>query len=88
MEAPHWVGIVGTVLVMAAFVPQIVLLLKTRRAGALSIKSNVINMTASVSIFGYALVRDDIIFIATMGFQLSAAILILVLNIRYRDRTA
>ena len=88
MVTPHWVGMVGTALVMAAFLPQIALLLKTRRAGALSVTSNAINMTASISIFGYAILRDDIIFIVTMGFQLAAAILILALNIRYRDKSA
>jgi uncharacterized protein with PQ loop repeat len=84
--APHWVGIVGTGLTMAAFVPQIGVLLKTRRAGALSVPSNVLNMTASISLFGYALLRDDVIFVITMGFQLAAAIVILVLNIRYQDK--
>ena len=47
---------VGTALVMAAFVPQIAFLLKTRRAGVLSVKSNAINMIASISIFGTVLV--------------------------------
>jgi uncharacterized protein with PQ loop repeat len=87
LEQPHWVGIVGTALIMAAFVPQIEVLLKTHRAGALSIKSNALNMTASISLFFYAVLRDDMIFIIAMGFQLAAAIVILVLNIRYRDTT-
>ena len=82
--AQHWVGMVGSALVMAAFVPQIYLLLKTHRAGALSVKSNAINMTASISLFGYAILRDDMIFMITMGFQLAAAIVILGLNIRYQ----
>ena len=84
---PHWVGLVGTTLIMAAFVPQIVVLLKTRRAGALSVKSNALNLTASISLFAYAVLRDDIIFIVSMGFSLAATIVILVLNIRYRDAT-
>ena len=83
----NWVGMIGTALIMAAFVPQIALLLRTRRAGALSVKSNALNMTASVSLFAYAVLRDDMIFVVTMGFQLAAAIVILVLNIRYRDTT-
>jgi uncharacterized protein with PQ loop repeat len=82
---PHWVGIVGTGLIMLAFVPQIALLLRTRRAGALSIKSNALNMSASGLLFAYALLRGDIIFTVVMSYQLAAAILILVLNIRYRD---
>lgn len=84
---PHWVGMVGTALIMAAFVPQIALLLKTRRAGALSVKSNALNMTAAISLFGYAVLRDDMIFVVTMGFQLAAAIVILALNIRFRRPT-
>ena len=84
---PHWVGMVGTVLIMAAFVPQISVLLKTRRAGALSVRSNLLNMTASISLFIYAVSRDDIIFVITMGFQLVAGIVIVVLNIRYQEPT-
>lgn len=84
---PHWAGMVGTALIMAAFVPQIFVLLKTRRAGALSVKSSALNMTASISIFIYAVLRDDMIFVITMGFQLVAGIVILVLNIRYREPT-
>jgi uncharacterized protein with PQ loop repeat len=69
---------------MLAFVPQITLLLRTRRAGALSVKSNTLNATASGVLLAYALLRGDVIFIAVMGFQLAAAILIVALNILYR----
>jgi len=55
---PHWVGIVGTGLVMLAFVPQIVLLLRTRRAGALSVKSSALNTTASGVLFVYETRHD------------------------------
>ena len=85
---PHWVGMVGTALVMAAFVPQIHLLLKSHKAGALNLKSTMLNMMASLSLFAYAIVRDNMIFIVTLGFQLAAAIVILVLNIRYQDRAS
>jgi len=85
---PHWVGIVGTGLVMLAFVPQIVLLLRTRRAGALSVKSSALNTTASGVLFAYALLRGDLIFIVVMGYQLAAATLIVVLDVLYSgDRT-
>ena len=88
MTTPHWVGMVGTTLIMLAFVPQIALLLRTRRAGALSVKSNALNATASGVLLGYALLRGDLIFIAVMGFQLAAAIVIVVLNIVYRGDAA
>ena len=82
---PHWVGIVGTGLVMLAFVPQIVLLLRTQRAGALSVKSNILNVSASGLLFAYALMRGDLIFNIVMAYQLVAALVVVVLNIRYRD---
>ena len=85
---PHWVGMVGTALVMAAFVPQISLLLKSKKVGALNLKSTMLNMMATLSLFAYAIVRDNTIFIVTLGFQLAAAIVILVLNIRYQDKTS
>jgi uncharacterized protein with PQ loop repeat len=81
---PHWVGLLGTALIMIAFVPQIVLLLRTRRAGALSVKSNILNTTASGLLFAYALLRGDIIFSVVMGYQLACALLIVVLNIAYQ----
>jgi uncharacterized protein with PQ loop repeat len=73
---------------MLAFVPQIALLLRTRRAGALSVRSNVLNTTASGVLCAYALLRGDVIFITVMGYQFVAAIVILVLNIRYRGGRA
>jgi uncharacterized protein with PQ loop repeat len=85
---PHWVGLVGTGLIMLAFVPQITLLLKTRRAGGLSIRSNVFNTAASAVLLAYALLRDDVVFIAVMAYQVAAASLILVLNIVYRGDRA
>ena len=85
---PHWVGVAGTVVVMFAFVPQIALLVRTRRAGALSVKSSALNTAASSVLFAYALLRGDLIFIAVMAYQLVAAILIIVLNIRYRCERA
>jgi len=73
---------------MLAFVPQIVLLLRTRRAGALSVKSSALNTTASGVLFAYALLRGDLIFIVVMGYQLAAATLIVVLDVLYSgDRT-
>lgn len=80
---PHWVGIVGTALIMLAFVPQITLLLRTHQPGALSVRSNVLNATASGLLFVYALLRSDPVFIAVMGYQLAASVLIVVLIIRY-----
>ena len=69
---------------MLAFVPQIALLVRTRRAGALSVKSNALNATASGVLFGYALLRGDLIFIVVMGVQLAATAVIFALNILYR----
>ena len=82
---PHWVGMVGTALIMLAFVPQIALLVRTRRAGALSVKSNALNATASGVLFGYALLRGDLIFMVVMGVQLAATAVIFALNILYRE---
>ena len=86
--APHWVGMLGTALVMVAFVFQIAILVRKRKAGGLSIGSSVLNMTASASLLAYALLRDEPMFIIIMGFQLAATLVILILNFNYRNRTA
>lgn len=85
---PHWVGMLGTALVMVAFVFQIAILVRKRKAGGLSIGSSVLNMTASASLLAYALLRDEPMFIIIMGFQLVATLVILILNFNYRNRTA
>jgi uncharacterized protein with PQ loop repeat len=84
---PHWVGMLGTALVMVAFVFQIAILVRKRKAGGLSIGSSVLNMTASASLLAYALLRDEPMFIIIMGFQLVATLVILILNFNYRNRT-
>ena len=85
---PHWVGMIGTALVMVAFLFQIGILLKHHKAGGLSIGSSVLNMTASGSLLAYAMLREEWMFTIVMGFQLAATFLILVLNLIYRNRTA
>ena len=85
---PHWVGMLGTALVMVAFVFQIAILVRKRKAGGLSIGASVLNMTASASLLAYALLRDEPMFIIIMGFQLAATLVILILNFNYRNRTA
>ena len=65
---PHWVGMTGTALVMVAFVFQIAILVRKRKAGGLSIGSSVLNMTASTSLLAYALLRDEPMFSVIMGF--------------------
>ena len=84
---PHWVGMLGTALVMVAFVFQIAILVRKRKAGGLSIGSSVLNVTASTSLLAYALLRDEPMFIIIMGFQLAATLVILILNFNYRNRT-
>ena len=85
---PHWVGMIGTALVMIAFIFQIAILVRKRKAGGLSIGSSVLNMTASTSLLAYALLRDEPMFSVIMGFQLVATLVILILHLIYRNRTA
>ena len=85
---PHWVGMIGTGLVVVAFLFLIGVLLRQRKAGALSFGATVLNMTASLSLLGYAILRQDNMFIFVMGFQLAAVLVILVLKIHYQNPAA
>lgn len=85
---PQWVGMVGTALVMLAFIPQIRILLRTRRAGALSFKSTLLSLTANGSLLAYALIRANETFVIVMGFQLVATLTILTLQVLYRRPAA
>jgi len=84
---PHWIGMIGTALVMVAFVFQIGILLKKRKAGGLSIGSSVLNMTASSSLLAYAMLRQELKITVVMGFQLAATLSILILHLYYRNQT-
>ncbi|MEE3326276.1 MAG: PQ-loop domain-containing transporter [Myxococcota bacterium] len=85
---PQWVGMMGTGLVMVAFVFQITILLRKRKAGGLSIGSSILNMTASTSLLAYALLRGEPLFTVVMGFQLVATLFILILHLIYRNQAA
>lgn len=84
MTTPHWIGIIGTLLVMAAFVAQIRMLRSNPDSDGLSISANVMGMTSSISLFVYALMQGNLIFEITTGFQIFATVAILALNLKDR----
>ncbi|MFC1703101.1 PQ-loop domain-containing transporter [Patescibacteria group bacterium] len=74
------VGFVGAILAIIAYVPQVSLLLKTRSASGIDIRSWVIWLVATALILTRALTGDDVIFkmLTTSNFIFALVILTLV----------
>ena len=80
----HWLGIVGTVLVVIAYVPQITHLMMMRCGEGVSLTAYVLWCAASSLLCVYAVIADEPVFIALQGYHAAACALILFFGARYR----
>ena len=80
----HWLGILGTALVVVAYVPQMTHLMKMRCGDGVSLGAYLLWCSASSLLCVYAIVADEPIFIALQGYHAVACGVILFFGIRYR----
>jgi uncharacterized protein with PQ loop repeat len=87
-QASHWAANgaawIGTALTMIAFVPQIMVLARKRRAGALSGQSLGLDVVAGATLLAYAVERHEPVFVTILAFQLACSLAILALGLAYR----
>lgn len=76
-------GFVGTLVVAAAYVPQIVHLAREHCSAGVSLPAWLLWLLGSVLIFAHALVVMDAVFIALQAVNILAMLLIIVLSKRY-----
>ena len=80
----HWLGILGTALVVVAYVPQMTHLMKMRCGEGISLAAYLLWCSASVLLCVYAFIAEEPIFIALQGYHAAACGVILFFGARYR----
>ena len=65
----HWLGILGTALVVVAYVPQMTHLMKMRCGDGVSLGAYLPWCTASSLLCVYAVIAEEPIFIALQGYH-------------------
>ncbi len=79
-----WLGFIGTGLVILAYFPQLIHLIKERCSAGMSIGAYSIWAIAALLLLSYAISMNDVVFIALQIYQVGATILILYLCIKYK----
>ena len=72
----HWLGYAGTTLVVLAYLPQIMHLIREHCSAGLSHKAYATWVVAGLLLLSSAIAVGDTVFIALQGYQLTAAMLI------------
>jgi uncharacterized protein with PQ loop repeat len=81
----HWLGILGTALVVVAYVPQMTHLMKMRCGEGVSLAAYLLWCSASALLCAYAVIAEEPIFIALQGYHAAACGTILFFGVRYRN---
>lgn len=80
----HWLGYLGTALVIIAYIPQILHLMKMRCGEGISIAAYALWTASSAFLCVYAIFAKEYIFIALQGYHAVACGLILCFGVKYR----
>ena len=80
----HWLGVIGTAMVIIAYIPQIRHLRVQRCGAGISLEAYVLWCSASALLFVYAVIAEEPVFMALQGYHAVACALILGLSIKYR----
>jgi lipid-A-disaccharide synthase-like uncharacterized protein len=83
IETTRIVGLVGTLIVAIAYLPQIVHLARERCSAGVSLDAWMLWLLGSVLIFPRALVVMDVVFVALQAVNILAMVSIIVLCKRY-----
>ena len=80
-----WLGYIGTALVILAYIPQIIHLVRERCSAGLSVGAYMMWGVAAMLLLTYAISARDMVFIALQSYQLAATLLICVFCKRYEE---
>jgi uncharacterized protein with PQ loop repeat len=80
----HWFGILGTALVIVAYIPQITHLTKMHCGEGVSISAYILWAVASAFLCAYAIIAKEPVFIALQGYHAAACGMILCFGVKYR----
>jgi uncharacterized protein with PQ loop repeat len=85
MQASHVFGLAGTIIVVGAYLPQLIHLKRERCSGGLSRRAYVLWFIASLLVLVHAVMLEDLVFIALQGANAIATGMIVALTGRYED---
>jgi lipid-A-disaccharide synthase-like uncharacterized protein len=85
IETSRIVGLVGTLIVAVAYLPQIVHLARERCSAGVSLDAWMLWLLGSALIFSHALVVMDVVFVALQAVNILAMVSIIVLCKRYMN---
>ena len=82
-----WVGFIGTVIVVIAYMPQIIHLVRAQCSAGISLKAYALWLVSSLLLLGHAFNLNDAVFIALQSYQLGATMTIVVFAWKYQNCT-
>jgi MtN3 and saliva related transmembrane protein len=85
MELSQIIGISAGVLTGASMVPQVVKMLKEKKASQVSVFMILILIGGIILWIWYGILKDDLPIIATNSFSLLVNFVMIILRIRYRN---
>ena len=85
MQISQVFGLAGTLIVVGAYLPQLIHLQRERCSAGLSQRAYVLWFVASLLILVHAIVQRDLVFIVLQGVNVIATGTIVVLAGRYKD---
>jgi uncharacterized protein with PQ loop repeat len=85
MNLSQVLGFVGTVVMLCAYVPQIVHLQRERCSGGISRPAYALWLFASLLVLAHAIIVRDPIFVALQVGSAFATTITLILSVRYRN---
>ncbi len=83
----NWIGFVGTIIVVVAYMPQIIHLVKAQCSAGISLRAYNLWLLSSFLLLGHAFNLNDAVFIALQSYQLGATMTIVVFARKYQNST-
>jgi uncharacterized protein with PQ loop repeat len=81
----NWIGLIGTTLVVIAYLPQISHLVRNQCSAGISLKAYAMWLVSSLMLFFHAFSINDPVFIALQSYQLGATTTIVFFTNKYKD---
>jgi uncharacterized protein with PQ loop repeat len=82
-----WVGFAGTVIVIIAYMPQIIHLVRAQCSAGISLDAYGLWLIASFLLLAHAFNLNDPVFLALQSYQLGATMTIVVFARKYKTST-
>jgi len=86
-QVTEWVGIVAGVFTAVSLLPQLIKLIRDRRAEDISLFFLIILFCGLALWIWYGILRDDVPIMVTNAFSLLINLLMIVLGVKYKSRS-